>query len=196
MKKFLFAAAGLSALAAAAPAAAQYYPNQPAPYGYNQGYGQPGYNQGYGYANQQQLVQSYFARADQLRRQVERFDGRNRVSNREGTRLRQAAIELQSRVRSYARNGIDPREQRDLDVRFAQLQQRIAYEARDGNNRYGNGWGQGVGGGRDRDRDGVRDNRDNYVDGNRNGVDDRREGFIDNNRNGIDDRREGNPYRR
>jgi hypothetical protein len=188
MKKFLFAAAGLSALAAAAPAAAQYYPNQPAPYG--------GYNQGYGYANQQQLVQTYIARADQLRNRVERFDGRNRISEREASRLRQAAVDLQNRVRSYARNGIDPREQRDLDVRFANLQQRIGVQARDGNNRYGNGWGQGVGGGRDRDRDGVRDNRDGYVDLNRNGVDDRREGFIDNNRNGIDDRREGYPYRR
>ena len=112
------------------------------------------------------------------------------------TGMANAAIDLQNRTRAFARNGIDPREQRDLDVRFAQLQQRIAYQARDGNNRYGNGWGQGVGGGRDRDRDGVRDSRDGYVDGNRNGVDDRREGFIDNNRNGIDDRREGYPYRR
>jgi hypothetical protein len=179
MKKFLFAAAGLAILGAAAPAAAQgYYGQQP---GYYQqyGYGQPGY--GYGYQNQRQLTAVYLQRADQLRRQVERFDNRDRISEREARRLRAQAIDLQNRTRAFARNGIDPREQRDLDLRFAQLQQRIAYQARDGNNRYGNGWGQGYGGGRDRDRDGVRDGRD---------------GWVDNNRNGIDDRREGYPYRR
>ena len=194
MKKFLFAAAGLSAFAAA-PAAAQYYPpngyqQQP---GYYQQYGYP--QQQYGYQNQRQLTAAYIQRAEQLRRQVERFDGRDRISEREARVLRAQAIDLQNRTRSFARNGIDPREQRDLDNRFAQLQQRIAYQARDGN-RYGNGWGQGVGGGRDRDRDGIRDNRDGYVDLNRNGVDDRRENIIDNNRNGVDDRREGYPYRR
>ena len=73
MKKLLFAAAGLSAIAVAAPASAQYYPGrQPAPYGYNQPYGQA-----YGYNNNQQgLVRSYLVRADQIRRQVERLDGR------------------------------------------------------------------------------------------------------------------------
>ncbi|NJC04242.1 hypothetical protein GGQ97_000035 [Sphingomonas kaistensis] len=189
MKKFLFAAAGLAAVAAATPASAQgYYGQQPGYY--------PQYGQQYGYQNQQQLVQFYISRADQLRQRVERFDGRDRISEREASRLRAAAIDLQNRTRSYARNGINASEQRDLDNRFAQLQQRIAIQARDGNNRYGNGYGRGVGGGRDRDRDGIRDNRDGYVDLNRNGVDDRREGFIDNNRNGIDDRREGYPYRR
>ncbi|GAA4004590.1 hypothetical protein [Sphingomonas humi] len=182
MKKFLFAAVGLSAIAAAAPASAQYYNGyQQAPYGYNQ----------YGYGNQQQLIQIYASRADQLRRQVERFDQRNRVSDREASRLRNAAIDLQNRVRVYARNGIDPNEQRDLDNRFAQLQQRIAYEARDGNNRYGNGYGRGVGGGRDRDRDGQWDRRDGWVDANRNGIDDRQErGIIDRDRDGRDDRYE------
>jgi opacity protein-like surface antigen len=177
MKKFLIAAAGLSAIAAAAPAAAQYYPNQPAPYGgryYN--YDQQ-YNQSYGYAHQQRLIQSYVSRADQLRRRVERFDSRDRISEREASRLRNAAIDLQNRTRAYARNGINPREQRELDERFAQLHQRIAMEARDGSNRYGNGYGRGVGGGRDRDWDGVRDNRDVFIDANRNGIDDRREGY-------------------
>ena len=191
MKKLLFAAAGLSVLGIAAPAAAQnYYGQQP---GYYEQYGN---GQQYRYQNQRQLTAAYIARADQLRQRVERFDNRDRISEREARQLRAQAIDLQNRTRSFARNGIDPREQRDLDNRFAQLQQRIAYQARDGNNRYGNGWGQGYGGGRDRDRDGVRDNRDGYVDLNRNGVDDRRENFIDNNRNGVDDRREGYPYRR
>jgi opacity protein-like surface antigen len=185
MKKFLLAAAGLSAVAAAAPAAAQYYPQQQ--YGYNQQYGygqqQYGYNQQYGYgrqqygyANQRQLIQAYIARADQLRARVERFDNRDRINEREARRLRDAAVDLQNRTRSYARNGIDPNEQRNLDVRFANLQQRIAVQARDGN-RYGRGYGQGMGGGR-------------FVDQNRNGIDDRQEGFLDRDRDGRDDRYE------
>lgn len=175
MKNFLIAAAGLSAIAAATPAAAQYYPgpnygyNQPAPYGYNQvQYRNNGYNQ-------QALVRSYVIRADQLRQRIDRLDGRDRVSEREARQLRAAAIDLQNRTRAYARNGLSNSERRDLDNRFARLQQRARYEVRDGNNRYGNGWGQGVGGGRDRDRDGVRDNRDNWIDRDRDGRDDRRE---------------------
>ena len=195
MKKFLFAAAGLSALIAAAPAAAQYYPapnpgygqpvpygyQQPVPYGYQQpvpyGYQQPGYQQpvpygyqqpGYGrnYSNQQGLVRSYLIRADQLRRRIEMLDQRNRISNSEARRLRAAAIDLQNRARSYGQNGLSTRERYDLDQRLARLQQVTRYEARDGrDNRYG----------RDRDRDGVNDRRDGWIDRDRDGMDDRRE---------------------
>ena len=44
--KFLAGAAGVAALATAAPAAAQYYGYQP---GYASPYGYSGYNNGYGY---------------------------------------------------------------------------------------------------------------------------------------------------
>lgn len=211
MKKILFAAVGLSALAAAAPAAAQYYPapqygyGQPAPYGYNQpqgyGYNQP---QGYGYNNNQRgLVQSYLVRADQLRQRIERFDSRDRITERDARRLRAAAIDLQNRTRSYAANGLNNRERYDLDQRFARLQQAIQIQVRDGRRPNGNAYGWDNN--RDRDRDGRADNRDGYVDRNRNGVDDRLErdrdrdddgrldrydGFVDANRNGIDDRAE------
>lgn len=187
MKKFLIAAAGLSAIAAAAPAGAQYYPGQQqVPYGYGQqqGYGQQ-YGQAYGYNNydQQGLVRSYLIRADQLRRHVERLDQRNRISNNEARRLRAAAIDLQNRTRGYASNGLNDRERYDLDRRFAQLQQAARMERFDGNDR----WGQG---GRDYDRDGVRDRRDGWIDVNRNGIDDRREGGFDRDRDGRDDRYE------
>jgi len=129
MKKFLIAAAiATSALTAAAPAAAQYYPGQ-------------GYSQG-------GSVRSYIVRADQLRQRIDRLDGRDRVSEREARQLRRAAADLQNRTRSYARNGLSNRERRELDQRFAQLQQAIRFERRDGDNR--RGWE----GGRDRDRDG------------------------------------------
>lgn len=163
MKKFLIAAAGLSAFAAAAPATAQYYQGQPG-YGYNQ----PGY--GYNY-NQQGLVQSYFVRADQLRRQIDRLDQRNRISNSEARRLRNAAVDLQNRTRAYAQNGLDGRERYELDQRFAQLQQRLRQDRFDGNNnRYGRG---------------------GWIDANRNGIDDRQEGVgYDRDRDGRDDRYE------
>jgi hypothetical protein len=163
MKKLLFAAAGLSALAAAAPAAAQYYPGQPAPYGYNQPYGNA---YGYNYGDQQGLIRSYLIRADQLRARVDRLDGRDRINEREARRLRAAAIDLQGRTRAYARNGLDGRERYELDQRFAQLQQRLAYASNNGNR-----WGQY----RDRDRDGVWDRNDRFIDRDRDGRDDRYE---------------------
>lgn len=177
MKKFLIAAAGLSAFAAAAPAAAQYYPGpgygygQPQGYGY--GYGQPhGYGYGYGYNHQNQhgLIRSYIVRADQLRQRVERLDSRDRISEREARRLRSAAADLQRRARGYARNGLSYNERRDLDVRFARVQHQLRIDVRDG--RYDR-WADNRG--RDWDRDGRGDGRDNWVDRNRNGIDDRYE---------------------
>jgi len=136
MRTFLISAAtALAAVTAASPAAAQYYPQQNNGYGYQQGY-QNGYNQpqyGYGnqYQDQQGLIRSYLIRADQLRQRVERNDSRDRISERESYRLRGAAIDLQQRTRAYARNGLNNSERRDLDVRFAQLQQALRYERRD-----------------------------------------------------------------
>jgi hypothetical protein len=133
MSKFFIAAAvATTALTAAAPAAAQYYPAQ-----------------GYGYNNGGGLVRSYIVRADQLRQRIDRLDGRDRVSEREARQLRRAAADLQARTRDYARNGLNNRERYELDQRFAQLQQAMRYERRDGDNR--RGW---EGNGRDRDRDG------------------------------------------
>lgn len=198
MKKILFAAAGLSALAAAAPAAAQYYPAPQYGYGQPAPYGQPvpyGYNQpqGYGYNyNQQGLIQSYLVRADQLRQRVERFDSRDRITEREARRLRAAAIDLQNRTRRYAANGLNSRERYDLDQRFARLQQAIQIQARDGRRPNGNayGWNNNRGGFIDRNRNGVDDRLERDRDRDDDGRIDRYDGFVDANRNGIDDRRE------
>lgn len=185
MKKYLIAAAGLSAIAAAAPAAAQYYPapnsgyNQPVQYGYTQA-------QGYGYNNRDQrgLVRSYIVRADQLRQRIDRLDGRDRVSEREADRLRAAARDLQNRTRAYAQGGLTRGERRDLDVRITRLQQRIQIDRRDGRNGR-NGWV-------DRNRNGIDDRQERMyrADRDRDGVRDGRDGWIDRNRNGIDDRYE------
>jgi opacity protein-like surface antigen len=192
MRTFLISAATvIAAMAAASPAAAQYYPTQNNPYGQQQGYAQQGYGQpqGYGYGNQYQgqqgLVRSYMVRADQLRQRVDRMDGRDRINERMAARLRGAAIDLQNRTRSYARDGLNSSERRDLDNRLAMLEQGLR-QAREGRgngygnggynqgNGYNNGQGYGQGGyGQDRDRDGQVDRNDPYVDANRDGIDDR-----------------------
>lgn len=176
MKKFLIAAAGLSAIAAATPAAAQW--SQPQGYGY-------GYNQ-----SQNGLIRSYIVRADQLRQRIERLDGRDRISEREARRLRSDAAELQRRVRAYANNGLTWNERRDLDVRIARLQQRIQMDRRDGRNGNRDGW-------IDQNRNGIDDRQErNYRDRDRDGVYDGRDGWVDRNRNGIDDRQEQRRYER
>lgn len=156
MKKFIIAAAvATSALTAAVPAAAQYYPGQG--YGYNQG----------------GLVRSYIVRADQLRQRIDQLDRRDRISNREADRLRRAAADLQGRTRAYARDGLSNRERYELDQRFAQLQQAIRYERFDGNDRRGGRWDN------DDRRDGRWDNDDRrdgrWNDRDRDGRDDRYE---------------------
>lgn len=186
MKKYLIAAAGLSALAAAAPAAAQYYPNT----GYGQpayGYGQQGYGYGYNNADQHGLIRSYIVRADQLRQRIERLDSRDRISEREARRLRSDAAELQRRTRDYARGGLSFNERRDLDVRMARLQQRIGIDRRDGRNQWV-----------DRNRNGIDDRQEGLAraDRDRDGVYDGRDGWVDRNRNGVDDRYEQRRYER
>lgn len=166
MRKFIIAATvATSALAAAAPAAAQYYP----------GYPQQGYGYGYDHRDQQGLIRSYLVRTDQLRQRVERLDSRDRISEREARGLRRAAADLQGRARTYASNGLDWRERQDLDVRIARLQQAIRFERRDGNNQR---WGD------NRRWDGE---RREWIDENG-----QRNTFVDRNRNGVDDRWERN----
>jgi hypothetical protein len=183
MKIFLLAAAGLSAFVAAAPATAQYYQGG--------GYAQPqGYGYGYNNYDQQGLIRSYIVRADQLRQRVERLDGRDRISEREANRLRSASADLQRRTRDYARNGLNGSERRDLDNRFARLQQQLRVDVRDGNDgRYAN---RGRDGWVDRNRNGIDDRQEVYAraDRDRDGVYDGRDGWVDRNRNGVDDRYE------
>ena len=156
------AAAG-AALIAASPAAAQYYPQpQPAPYGYNNGYGSNGYgSNGYGYNNGFQgnwgQVRALQARLNNVERQINRLDRRDRVGDRSADRLRDEANRIEDRLRRSARNGLNPYEMRDIEMRIARLEQRVQYSLASGYGRYGynNGYGGQYG---DRDRVG-RDDR-------------------------------------
>ena len=134
-------AAAASALAVATPASAQYAP-QP------QGYA-------YGHQGNWGLARSLQVRIDNIQRQIERLDRRNVLSDREASRLRQDARELERRLRYVRQNGLRQTERYDIERRLARLEQRLARDARDGH-RWGNNYQQQ--GAYDRDRDG-RDDR-------------------------------------
>ena len=150
MRKFLISAAlAASTLVAAAPAAAQYYPPQP------QGYG-------YGYNNYGQ-VRRLDARIDALQRQISHLDRRDILSKREASRLRGESRDIERRLHSFARNGLNGRERYDIERGIQRLEYRIQREARDGN-RYGYyqaGYGYDRDGWSDRDHDGRNDRYEN-----------------------------------
>ncbi len=169
MRKFLIPlAVAASAVAVATPASAQYYP-QPQGYGYGQpqgyGYRQPQGN-AYGYNNNYGQVRVLQVRINQIQRQIERLDRRNILSNREARRLRDESRSLERRLAQFSRYGLNPRERYDVERRIVRLEQRVRYEATDGNRRaysYNgyNGYNQNGYNGQyasDQDRDG-RDDR-------------------------------------
>lgn len=173
MRKVLISAVlAASTLAIAAPAAAQY----------GQPYGAP-YGNAYGYNNNHGQVRNLMVRVNQIERQIAQLDRRNILSDREAYRLRNEANALERRIRQASYNGLNYREQREIQVRIAQLELRVRREATDGNrwgnrqygsqygNQYGSQYGSQYGGqygsqygnqygynGYDRDRDG-RDDR-------------------------------------
>jgi hypothetical protein len=141
MRKVLIslAAAG-SALAFATPAAAQYFP-QP------QGYA-------YGYNNYGQ-VRALQARVNRIEHQINRLDRRDRIRDRSADRLRSEANSIERRLRNAARNGLNPYEVNDLNMRIARLEQRVQFAM---SNRRGYNGYNGYNNAYDRDRDG-RDDR-------------------------------------
>jgi hypothetical protein len=135
MRKILLSVAGAgAALVAASPAAAQYYPApQPAPYGYNNGYN------GYGHGNWG-MVRSLQARLDNIERQIDRLDRRDRIGDRSADRLRDEANNLERRLRDRARGGLDPREAGDIQYRLQRLEQRVQFAMNDRYGRYRDRW--------------------------------------------------------
>lgn len=151
MRKVLIsvAAAG-SALAFAAPAAAQYLPAPTVPYG-----------NAYGYQNNWGQVRSLQARLDNVERRIDRADRRNIIRGKTAERLREEAYGIERRLRKNARYGLNPYEANDVQVRIARLEQRLQWAMNERGNRYG--WNGADRDGRDvvivdRDRDG-RDDR-------------------------------------
>lgn len=147
MKKFLIGAAlATSALMAAAPASAQYYPQAPQGYGY--GYNNNGYGQS----------RNLLMRVQRLRMQIRQLEQRNILSERSAERLEENARDLQRRIQQSSYTGLDWRQSQYFESRLARLEQAIRIQANDANRwERGNngGYGYGV---PDRDRDG-RDDR-------------------------------------
>jgi hypothetical protein len=151
-KTVLSIAAAGAALAVASPAGAQYYPvPQPAPYGYN---GYNGYNPYHGYGNGNWgQVRALQARVDNVERQIDRLDRRDRIRDRSADRLRDEANRIEQRLRYAARGGLNPYEARDIEVRIARLEQQVRYSLAYGYGDRDDRWG----GDHHRDRDHDRD---------------------------------------
>lgn len=157
----MIAVAG-TALAFAAPASAQYFPQPQPAYGYNSGYnsGYNGYNRnGYG------QLRSLQARIDGIQRQIQQLKARRMISRNEANGLRSESRNLENQLARASRYGLNPNEARSIEYGIARLEQHVAREARDGrgygyNNGYGGygGYGQNNAYYTDNDRDGRNDN--------------------------------------
>ena len=116
------AAAG-AALIAASPAAAQYAPvPQPAPYGYGHG--------------NWRMVRELQVRVDNVQRQINRLDHRDRISERAADRFRYEANRIERRLRERARDGLSPREAGDIQYRLGRLEQQVQVALRGRYGRY------------------------------------------------------------
>lgn len=104
-----------AALAVAAPAMAQPYPA-------------PGYGYGYGQARALQV------RIDNIERQIDRLDRRDRIRDRSADRLRDEANRIEDRLHRATRGGLNPREAQGIEYRIQRLEQRVQFAM---NNRYG-----------------------------------------------------------
>jgi len=124
MRKIILslAAAG-AALVAASPAAAQYVP-QPA-YGYNNGWGQ---------------LRNLQVRIDNVERQINRLDRRDRIRDRSADRLRDEANDIERRLHRVGRNGLNPYEARNIEIRIGRLEQRVQYAMNDRYGRHRDRW--------------------------------------------------------
>ena len=110
MRRFLIAAALMSSVALAAPAAAQYR----------------SYNQG---PTRSQAIERQI---DQLSDRIRRAEQRNLISDREEDRLMRRVANISHRYDRFRRNGLNRGEQQDIHQRIQQLRQTLQFERREG----------------------------------------------------------------
>jgi hypothetical protein len=116
MRKFVLPlVAASAAIAMASPVSAQPYPA-------------PGYGYGFG------QVRALQVRIDNVERQINRLDRRDRIGDRNADRLRDDANRIEDRLHRAARGGLRPYEARDIEYRIQRLEQRVQYAM---NYRYG-----------------------------------------------------------
>jgi hypothetical protein len=122
MRKYLIPiVAGLSVLAVAAPASAQYAPRADRYHRY-----QPAFD-----------GRGLEVRVQRVREQIRRLEARRVLSFREGRSLEVEASNLKRRIFRASRNGIQPGEARRLEDGLRRLEYRVQREATDLNNRPG-----------------------------------------------------------
>jgi hypothetical protein len=112
-----------AALAVATPAMAQPYPA-------------PGYGYGYGYGQ----VRALQVRIDNIERQIDRLDRRDRIRDRSADRLRDEANRIENRLHRAARGGLNPREAQGIEYRIQRLEQRVQFAMNDRYGRYRDRW--------------------------------------------------------
>lgn len=124
MRKFLIPAIGVvSALAMAAPAAAQYAPR---PY--------DGYHRGY---EDRDFAGRLLERVNRIQHQIRDLEYRRVLSGREARYLDYEAMNLRRSIYRDSRNGIQPGEAQRTEERLRRLEYRVQREASDFNNRPG-----------------------------------------------------------
>ena len=127
MRKFILPLAIAGAfLAAAAPAAAQYYP-------------QPGY----GFHGNWREVRYLNMQIDDIRRQIGRLDRSDAIRGHVADRLMDEANKIDRRLRDKARDGLDPREAGDIRYRLQRLEQHVQWAAAGRWNRFDHDWDHG-----------------------------------------------------
>jgi len=104
-----------AAIAMSSPASAQPYPA-------------PGYGYGFG------QVRALQVRIDNVERQINRLDRRDRIGDRSADRLRDEANRIEDRLHRAARGGLRPDEARGIEYRIQRLEQRVQFAM---NGRYG-----------------------------------------------------------
>ena len=126
MRKFLIPiVAAVSAVAVAAPAAAQWAPpvDQYQPYNYGQGF------------RYHAVARSMEVRVQRIRNDIRAMQARRILSWSEARSLDRQAANLQVRIFRASRNGIQPGEARRLENQIRNLEFRVQREAMDWNNR-------------------------------------------------------------
>ncbi len=146
MRSLIIALVTLGSVAAAAPAAAQYYPNDRDGYGY-------GNDRGYNRESLQQLAS-----------RIDRGIRNGSISQREGYGLRRELNQLYALDRRLRRDGLTRWERNELDRRTDALSRRVRWERNDGGWRDNGRYDRDDWRGRDRDDRQYRDRRDGYDD--------------------------------
>jgi len=94
------------------------------------------------------LAAALQVRLDNVERQISRLDHRDRISERSADRLRDQANDIERRLRRVSRNGLNPYEANEIQIRIANLEQRVQVALSNRYGRYGYNdrdgrWGRG-----------------------------------------------------